>query len=185
MGWISEEIFMKNNIVLIGMMGSGKSTIGNLMSLNQPYEWIDTDLMIEKMHGRTIKDIFEIEGEEKFRTIETETLHKLKHLNNYVISTGGGIIAKKDNLALLKEIGIVVYLTASSQALENRIINDSDKRPMLKKHNFKTLLDQRAPLYIEAADIVICVEEFTPEQIIKTILKEISNLNETTCHQWA
>ena len=162
------------NIVLCGMMGAGKSTVGIELALLSDRRWMDTDQVIEKDCGE-ISTIFEQFGEEHFRAIETQTLEELVQEDHLVISVGGGLVLKKENISLLKRNGKIVYLRASVETLTERLKEDTT-RPLLKtdgKNLTDTLtkiLEKRAPVYESVADFTIDVDEKTPAQIALEIM---------------
>ena len=149
----------KNNIILIGFMGSGKTTFGKWIANKYGMKFCDTDEYIENTEQRTINDIFAKDGEEFFRNLETATIEKLcGELENAVISVGGGLPVRKINRELLKKLGLVVYLNTSTDDLVKRLSKDT-KRPLLKGADIRTrittLMEQREDLYKEASDIII------------------------------
>lgn len=167
------------NIAFIGMMGSGKSTIGKKLSeLLSDYSFVDTDELIVQHENMSINDIFAQEGEEYFRNIETEILKQTLHNKKQIISTGGGIILKEENRTLLKKNSIVIYLQASSNTLFERVKNNKD-RPLLNVENMKSkignLLGQRKELYENCSTYIINTEEKTIESILKEIEGIIKN----------
>ena len=121
-----------NNIVLIGFMGSGKTTFGRWVSRRHNRKFYDTDEYIEKKQNTTISEIFAMKGEEAFRDMETETVKELSDtLDNCVISVGGGLVLREVNRELLRKLGTVVYLKASEEELCKRLSKDT-KRPLLQ-----------------------------------------------------
>ena len=153
---------MNDNIVLIGFMGSGKTTFGRWISRKHGYNFCDTDEYIEQKEHTTINDIFAAKGEEAFRDMETDTVREFAcSLKKGVLSVGGGLPLRKVNRELLKQVGTVVYLKASEDELCRRLRKDTT-RPLLKGGNLKdkihTLMQQREDIYIEAADIIIDTE---------------------------
>lgn len=148
----------KPNIVLIGFMGSGKSSLGRWIAKNHDYELIDTDEAIEKKEGRSISDIFETDGEDYFRNLETELIKELSSKKGKIISVGGGLPVKEENQTYLKQAGKVVYLKASLEELVKRLSGD-DKRPLLKGSDLKTkiesLMEKRKDIYSSVSDIEI------------------------------
>ena len=144
-------------------MGCGKSAIGKSLSyaLRQPFA--DTDEMIERSEKMTINEIFAKKGEEYFRAKETQVLAKLSEAGaSYVVSTGGGLVLREENRKLMKELGITVYLRATTDTLYGRLKND-DKRPLLKNAQdtralIEQMLEKRSPVYEEAADVIIDVD---------------------------
>ncbi len=168
---------MSKNVVLIGFMGVGKGTIAREIVKQSNIFAIDTDDLIESMENRKIKKIFKEEGEEYFRRLEAKTAKWLeKNVKNTLISTGGGFY-KVDNL---NKIGKVVYLKSSFKAIIDRIKshpnaqNKLKKRPLLKDLNkAKKLYESRIKDYEKKADIIIDVENKTPEDIAKEIIKKV------------
>jgi len=141
------------NIVLIGMPACGKSTIGYWLSKKINYPFVDVDRYLEEKENRIISDIFSNEGEEYFRELETKYLKELSEKEGIIISTGGGAVKNKENIDILKENGIIVFL--------NRIIDDISRenhrnRPLLQNpDNIRKLYDERIKLYRQYADIII------------------------------
>ena len=153
---------MRKNIVLCGFMGSGKSTIGRLLSEKMGMRFIDTDTYIEQKEGMTISEIFAQRGEEYFRELELKVCKELSGLRATVISTGGGTLLKDANVKELKKSGMVFLLNVSSNTVLQRLKNDTS-RPLLQRDDkekaVKMMLSQRIPLYNRAADYVIDAEE--------------------------
>lgn len=141
------------NIVLIGMPACGKSTIGYWLSKKINYPFVDVDRYLEEKENRIISDIFSNEGEEYFRELETKYLKELSEKEGIIISTGGGAVKNKENIDILKENGIIVFL--------NRTIDDISRenhrnRPLLQNpDNIRKLYDERIKLYRQYADIII------------------------------
>ena len=156
-------------IFLIGMMGSGKSSVGELLSKSLDLKFIDVDKVIQKEEGDTISDIFKKKGEAYFREIESIALKKIK--DYAIVSCGGGIIKKENNRKFLKKSGITFYLKAKVETLEKRLINDN-KRPLIDKSDLKKSLEKiyykRKNLYKNCANYIIQTDE--------TSLNDISDL---------
>lgn len=177
-----------NNLILIGMMGSGKSTIGKqlieILQNSKNYKFADTDKLIEQKCNKTISDIFSELGEKKFRTYENQILNQLleDNISNSIISTGGGIILKPENKEILRALGLVIWLHASTETILSRI-KDDDSRPLLsnpndedsKQNKIEEILDSRFLKYKEAADLIIDVNDKTTNEICKEILQEVKN----------
>lgn len=167
---------MKNkNIVLIGFMGSGKSTVGVRLSyyMRRPVE--DTDKLIEKKQGRKISDIFECDGEEYFRQLETAMLKDLKDkLQYHIVSVGGGTPVREENRELLKQLGTVVYLRVRPETVYKRLKNDTT-RPLLQCENplerIEKLLKERKEAYESCADVILDVDDMPMDEILETIEK--------------
>ncbi len=138
------------NIVLIGMMGSGKSEVGKKLADKLNYQYVDTDEMIEKDVGYSINEIFQNKGENSFRELEKKAVNCVSLLDNHVISTGGGVVKNSDNMEELEKNSYVICLKADSQTLYNRL-KDKKDRPLLKVENpqqkLKELLSKRKKYY--------------------------------------
>lgn len=174
----------KNNIndciILVGFMGSGKTSIGKLLSSKLNSNFYDTDEMIIKQTGKTISQIFEDEGEEHFRKLECNIVKELETLENGVISTGGGLPLYHDNMSVLNKIGITFYLKNSVKELTNRIFSDKN-RPLVKNYStpkqlytfIKSTLALREKFYSKSQYTVDCknktIEDITNE-ILNTLI---------------
>ena len=128
------------NVILTGMMGSGKTTVGKELATVLNYDFIDLDEVIENKYGK-ITDIFSQKGEKYFREIETQELKKFENQSNFVLSTGGGVILKDENIKILKDLGQVFYLSAKSETIYNRIKNQKH-RPLLNTQNPKKTIEE-------------------------------------------
>ena len=171
---------MKSNIILIGFMGSGKSITGKLLAYRLGYNFVDTDVAIEKTYKQKIKEIFANEGEDAFRQKETDTIKKLAQKTHQVISTGGGVATKKEDMQALRENGVVIALTALPRTILKRTNND--KRPLLaKKSNeerLKTIIElmaKRSEFY-KKADLIIKTDDTTPLQNVEIITKYLKGV---------
>lgn len=161
------------SIVLIGFMGSGKTTLGRWIAREHGYTFLDTDDMIELKQQRSINDIFASEGEEYFRDLETDMIKSLADRDDkVVISVGGGLPVREVNRKLMRRAGKVVYLRTSVDELEKRLKGDT-KRPLLAGGNVRekiiALMDKREALYFDAADVVVDTTGRRFEQIYDTI----------------
>lgn len=147
----------QQSIFLVGPMGVGKTSIGRQLAEMLGYEFIDSDLEIEKRTGATISWIFDVEGEAGFRKRETAMIDELTRKNSIVLATGGGAVIREENRDHLKNRGLVVYLKASIDELLARTQNDKS-RPLLQTDNprqkLQELMTQREPWYQEVADLV-------------------------------
>lgn len=156
------------NIVLIGLMGSGKSTVARLTAQNLGFSFADTDHLITDAAGCSIPDIFAKEGEAGFRVRETEALRSLLGATRLVIATGGGIVTQPQNLPLLKQLGFVVWLNATPDTLHNRTAR-SDDRPLLKQGDaaatLRRLYEERRPLYEAACDFKITTDDLAASEV--------------------
>ena len=164
----------KKNIIFIGLMGSGKTTIGKQVSKALDMEFFDTDHAVEVKTGVNIATIFELEGEEGFRLREHSLLVDLIDNQKKVIATGGGIVLKGENRKLLRQLGTVVYLRSNIKDLILRLKNDKT-RPLIQNVNldekFNELFKQRDPLYIEVADYIIDTKNKKVSDIKNEILE--------------
>ncbi len=169
----------KGNIILIGFMGSGKTTFGRWLEKHHGMRLVDTDEYIVKKEQRTINVIFATEGEEYFRGLETEALRELADRNekNMVISAGGGLPLRDINGIILHELGTVVYLRAKTETLEKRLAHDKT-RPLLAGSNLhdriEELMRQRSGIYEQRADLIIDTDDLTFEKMYERI-KEYEN----------
>jgi len=167
------------NIVLVGMMGSGKTYIGNkLAKLLSYFDYIDTDEEIEKNTNLTIPEIFENHGEDYFRNLENEIIKKIAEKRNQIISIGGGAFETPNNAKELRKNGLVFYLKASGKEIFTRISNEKNgeqNRPILNdKFDAKSidkLIKKREPNYLKA-DFVIDTNQKPAYTILDDILKE-------------
>ncbi len=163
------------NIVLIGFMGSGKSAIGRRVAARLGFQFVDTDALLVEREGREITEIFASEGEERFRDLESALLASLDTRTRCVISTGGGVILREKNRALLRALGLVVWLTASEDTIFARVSRTS-KRPLLQTANPRAtvteLLTARRPLYEAAAQFTLDTTTFSHEQAAAAIIAE-------------
>lgn len=160
------------NIVLIGFMGTGKTSVGKVLAQRLKWQFYDTDDVIEKQVGIKISDIFARHGEVYFRDLETKTINLLSLLDKAVIACGGGVVLKKENMEALERNGIIVCLEASPQKIFERTKSNSD-RPLLNVKNpldrICEILQQRKKLY-ERCSISINTDDLTIEQVVDKIL---------------
>ena len=160
-------------IFLIGPMGSGKSTIGKVLSERLEYDFYDTDKLVEKVVGKKVKEIFEQNGEQYFRLKESEELDKTRKLKNAVIATGGGIIENEKNRLFLKEEKKVIFLDSSIERQYDRT-KESQKRPLLNNGDsmkiLKNLYQKRLSFYQEVSKLKISMDNLTEGKIFEKIL---------------
>lgn len=172
----------KNHIFLIGFMGSGKSTVAKYLSSAYQMKQIEMDEQIEKNEGRSISSIFEKEGEEYFRTLETELLKSLDPRETFVVSCGGGAAVKEENVREMKEKGRIILLSAQPETVYVRVKN-SHNRPLLEGNMnvsyIKELMGKRQKLYERAADFQVKTDGRTAEEIGEEIIKQIRKEEET------
>ena len=167
----------KNNIFLIGPMGSGKTSVARKLATILRKEFVDTDTNISNKTGVEINYIFDVEGEAGFRKREEATLKACVLENNIILSTGGGIVLSANNRLLLKTYGTVVYLETSVESQEMRTLLNNN-RPLLKNTEHKKTLQElmltRGPLYEEIADITINTDNKSLEEVVTEIHSEIN-----------
>lgn len=167
-----------NNIFLVGLMGSGKTTIGRALAKRLNKRFVDADHEIEARTGASIPWIFEIEGEASFRQREADVIRDLTAQDDIVLATGGGAVLNEQSRHLLKERGTVIYLRASVNSILQRTSHDRN-RPLLQtddpKARIEELLLQRAPLYHEVAHIIIETGRPNVQSVVQSILSQLSN----------
>jgi len=160
------------SIVLIGFMGTGKSSVGRRLASLTGWPRFDTDQMIATALGMSITKIFARLGEEEFREQESRALNQLDSRQLSIIVTGGGVVLRPRNVARLHELGTVICLTANLATLVKRLARRSH-RPLLETQNraetIQTLLRERQPLYEQAADITIDTTSLTHDEVAQSI----------------
>jgi len=167
------------NIVLIGYRGTGKSTVGKALSAKLGRELISTDEEIVRRAGRSIPDIVAAHGWEHFRDLESAVCADLAGRDNLIIDTGGGAILRPQNVDVLKQRGMLFWLTASVETIAKRIGGD-DQRPSLTGtksfvEEIQDVLAERRPKYRAAADYVIDTDGRTIDALVQTVLSHISS----------
>lgn len=160
------------DVYLIGMMGSGKSTIGKILAQKLNYRFFDTDILIEKVAAKSIPEIFATEGEEYFRDLETQILREVSAYNHSAIATGGGIVQKPINWSYLRQ-GLIVWLDVDLEILKKRLSGDNN-RPLAGK--LESLLAKRHSYYSQADLRIQCQARQTPEQVADYIIKQIPGM---------
>jgi shikimate kinase len=163
------------NIILMGFMGAGKTTIGKKLSKALNWEFIDTDAYIEEEQGRKISDIFAEDGECVFRDMETDLLRRLQNSKDkFVLSIGGGMPVREENRELLRKIGMVVYLKTSRDEIIRRV-SAGKNRPLLQGGNLEekvtNLMNAREQIYVDTAHVEVVTDGKVPKKIVNEILK--------------
>lgn len=162
------------NIFLIGFMGCGKSTVAAALKRNHNLTCLEMDETIVRQAGMSIPDIFDQYGEEYFRSMETELLRSLSGTEGQVVSCGGGVAMREENVALMRQAGIIVLLTASAETILARTARDTN-RPLLRGRRsiegITELMEQRRRRYEAAADITVSTDRKAPQQIAAEILE--------------
>lgn len=168
------------NIILIGFMGCGKTSVGKRLATTIGSDFLDTDELIEKAQKRSIREIFDTDGEAAFRTMETDCLKELlkNKENGFVLSVGGGLPIREENRMLLKQLGDVILLQASPDVIYQRVKNDRT-RPLLQDKNPRgrilDLMSARKKYYEDAADHMVLVDGKTFDEIIEDIMNASEN----------
>lgn len=167
------------NIVLIGFMGTGKTSVGKVIAKKLGFEFVDVDEVIEKTTGMEISEIFSKFGESRFRDIEEEMIKLITQKRRQVIATGGGVVLRDENMKRLKKDGLIFCLRASENVIFERL-KQTTNRPLLQVENpeerIRELLQKRMFLY-EKADFCIDTEGLTPEEVAEKIIKEYERLS--------
>jgi shikimate kinase/3-dehydroquinate synthase len=167
-----------NNIFLVGLMGSGKTTIGRSLAKKLNLRFIDADQEIEIRTGASIPLIFEIEGEASFRQREADVIRDLTAQQGIVLATGGGAVLNETSRQLLRERGTVIYLRASVASILQRTSHDKN-RPLLQtadpRAKIEALSRERAPLYQEVAHITIETGRPNVHSVVHTILSQLES----------
>ena len=168
------------SIFLIGMMGSGKSSTGPILAEILQYKYIDIDVLIEKLTKKIIDKVFSDEGEEYFRDLETQCLQEIIKLPSVVVSTGGGVVLKKENWGILRQ-GIIVWLDINNEIALNRLNSKDNIRPLLKGNidiQYEKIFETRKDIYAQA-DIRVEINNESAKNVAEKILnglkKEINS----------
>lgn len=164
------------NIYLIGFMGAGKSTIARTLVREQGCSLVEMDERIVEEQGMSINEIFEKYGEDHFRDIESRLVEDLGKKRGMVVSCGGGVVVRKENVQNMKSSGKIVFLTATPETVYERVKNSTD-RPILNGHMnveyIAGLMEKRRALYEEAADLTIATDGKTRDEICREILEKL------------
>lgn len=167
-----------SNIFLVGLMGAGKTTVGKLLAKHLGKAFIDCDQEIQRRTGVKISVIFEIEGEEGFRSRESAVLQELTARDDVVLATGGGAVLRAENRRLLKRRGLVIYLRATVDDLWQRTRHDKN-RPLLQtdepRARLAELFQQRDPLYREVADLMVDTSQQSVHALVRRIERLLSD----------
>ena len=164
----------KTNLILIGMPGAGKSTVGVILAKRIGYHFIDTDLIIQAQQKSRLQEIIDRRGLEEFRRIEDQTLLELQ-TQHTVIATGGSVVYCKNGLHKLAENGYRIYLQVDLDSLQKRIADMGQRGLVMEQgQSFAQLYQERTPLYVQEADLTINCQKLNAEQIAIQIEKELS-----------
>ncbi len=164
------------NLVLVGYRGSGKTTVGLLLAERLGYRFLDLDAKITESTGRSIRDIFEAEGEEGFRVHELDALKSIRRLDRHVIALGGGAMDHPDNRVMARRLGRIVWLRAPAIVLWSRIsgdesssLNRPDLTPTGGLKEVESILARREPIYRHAAKHVVDTVSMKPSEVVDAI----------------
>ena len=180
-GKSSDKKMFDYNIVLIGFMGAGKSTIAGQLKKTFGMEIVEMDQIIAKREGMSISDIFKTHGEEYFRDLETKLLIEMQSRRNVVISCGGGVPMRERNVVEMKKNGKVVLLTAKPETILARV-RDNHDRPLLENNKnvsfISELMEKRREKYEAAADIILETDGKTKQEICDEMVRRLAALDE-------
>ncbi|WP_428982729.1 shikimate kinase [Ottowia cancrivicina] len=167
---------MMERVILVGLPGSGKSTIGRQLARRRELPFFDSDQVIESRLGETIRAFFAREGEKTFRDFEERVIDELTMQGSCVLATGGGAVLRSENRQRMRERGVVVYLRASPEQLMRRLRNDT-KRPLLQVADpmarLQDLYEEREPLYKEVADFTFDACGSSPALLVSRVMMQL------------
>jgi len=166
------------NIVLIGMRGSGKTTVGKILAQKLGRELVEMDELIARKSELSIPEIVEKYGWEKFREIEEEITSEVARRDNIINASGGGVVTREENIQELKKSGVLVWLQANVNTLVSRTGEDTDRPPLGEgrtvREDMELTFKERKRLYQQAADLTINTENKTPEEVVEAIINLIA-----------
>jgi len=166
---------LKTNIALIGFMGTGKTSVGRALAIRLEKKFVRTDDLIVERAGKTIPEIFEEDGESRFRELEIEIAKEVSEKKDVVIDCGGGIVLNKINVDRLRKNARIILLTASPEVILERISTDGEQRPLLntpdKPKRIAELLHLREPYYKGSADFEIDTSSLNVDEVIEKIIE--------------
>ena len=165
------------NIVLTGFMATGKSQIGLCLSQRTGYKLIDTDKLIEKKENMSVNEIFANYGESYFRKTEADVIKEVSRLENTIISTGGGVVLNKENIANLRKSGVIVNLSCDFKVIEDRLCNAATTRPLMKNRSVdetRALFNARKPFYDDCDYKITISNDLSPDEHAQIILNKLN-----------
>ena len=166
------------SLYLVGMMGSGKTSTGRPLAERLGYGFVDADAVIEQVAGCTISEIFERDGEEEFRSLETQVMRSISERHSLVVATGGGVVTRTENWGMMHQ-GIVIWLDVERRQLLQRLQSDTTQRPLLMTgdpaETLDEILKQRRPLYDEA-DLTVVIESESANVVADGIIQLLPEL---------
>lgn len=161
-----------SNIVLIGMMGTSKTTSGKLLAKRLGLDFIDSDAVIEKSAGKTVNEIFKTRGEPFFRDLESRVIKELSNFSSHVIATGGGVVLREKNMLELSRTSVIIGLTCDDDVIYNRV-GKNPNRPLLKNgglERIKQISKERRHLYEKYSDYTVDTSTLTPQEVVDIIV---------------
>jgi shikimate kinase len=168
---------LKRNIVLIGMPGAGKSTVGVLLAKRLGFGFIDTDIYIQVREGRSLQELIQTHGADDFCRIEEGHILSLA-VDSHVIAPGGSVVYRPDAMAYLKSRGIAVHLDIAVANLQRRLDNLDARGVVIGPgQTIESLYADRRPLYLRYADITVTTDGLTPDQVVGRVLKALARFN--------
>ena len=169
---------MKNNVALIGFMGTGKTAVGRTLAERLNREFVEMDSLIDQKAGKSIPEIFAQDGEIAFRELEIEITKEISGRKNLVIACGGGVVLNKINIDRLRQEGVIVYLNASPEVILKRVASEEVQRPLLEVYDpiltIREMLKFRKPFYDRAADIRIDTSKLDIDAVAKQIIRKLA-----------
>ena len=161
------------NIILIGMPGAGKSTVGVVLAKTLGMQFVDTDILIQERAGRMLQEILDEDGPDVFKRIEEETILSLQP-RNAVIATGGSVVCSPDAMAHLKSGGVVVYLEIPYAEMEARLKNITTRGiVLLPGQSLREMYDERVPLYERYADLTVACSGGDLESVVENVIEAL------------
>jgi len=161
------------NIILIGMPGAGKSTVGVILAKSLGMQFIDTDILIQEQTGRMLQEILDGEGPDTFKRIEEETILSL-HPSRAVVATGGSVVCSRNAMAHLKSGGLVVYLEISYEEMKKRLKNITTRGiVLLPGQSLRGMYDERVPLYEKYADLTVACSGEDLESVVGSVIQAL------------
>ncbi|MDK2988510.1 MAG: shikimate kinase [Methanoculleus sp.] len=163
----------RKNIILIGMPGAGKSTVGVVLAKTLGMQFIDTDILIQERAGKMLQEILDKDGPDAFKRIEEEAILSL-HPDRAVVATGGSVVCSPDAMAHLKSGGVAVYLEISYEEMEKRLKNITTRGiVLLPGQSLRGMYDERAPLYARYADLTVACSGGDLESVVRRVIEAL------------
>lgn len=165
------------NVALFGFMGVGKSVVGRMLAERLDLSFVDLDEEVVRRSGRSIEEIFQEDGEGRFREMEKNLVREYSQLDGQVIACGGGTVMDPENTEDLRRSSTMVLLTTEPEAILERVESEGDVRPLLNVEDrlgkIRGLLSERWPSYLEAADLIVDTSEHPPHDVVGIIIENL------------